>query len=414
MDGQNVFEWLWLISCTGCGSNRTWEIMARFENISEAYRELHKPERRKGILTQNEMRNAERTSDEQINELVSYCEGHGIYILTCDDPLYPNRLRAVYNPPAVLFCRGRIECLANEYSISVVGTRNPSEYSERVAKALVRELSSFGMTIVSGFAVGIDIAANLTAAKSGGRTIAVLGCGLDYDYPKENSCYRKEIEENGLFVSEYFPKASGSRHSFPARNRILSALSLGTVVIEAGEKSGSLSTARCAVSQGKDIFVIAPHDLFDRRYGGNVALIRDGAKCLCGVKDIVDEYYENKGHKIANAPVSVAAELPGEKHGAAYRQASLINPYKESETPKRKIAATVKSVSVKKKEFDTSLLSEEGARVYEILRQAGRPLRADEIEEQCGMDTSELLSLLTDLEIDGAVKSAAGQSYTVS
>lgn len=405
MDRQNVFDWLWTVNCLGCGNIRIWDIMDNFRSAAAARAALTDRDRRRDFLSENERRAAERTSEEQINELIGYCESRNIYIMTFDDELYPERLRSIYNPPAVLFCRGDMSCLESDFSISVVGTRKPSDYSVRVTSALVRELCSFGITIVSGFAVGIDITANLSAARCGGKTIAVLGCGLDRDYPKENVQYRSEIERNGLFISEYYPLAGGTRASFPARNRILSGLSLGTVVSEAAVKSGALITANLALSQGKDIFALAPHDLFDKRYGGNVALIRDGAVCLCGVKDIVYEYYENYGHKIANTGVKGAAmpaAFPDGNASDAYKQASRIDPLAEENTE------TVNQ----EQGYDSSSLEGDEAKVYSLLKEAGKPLLADELSEMCGMDISEMLMLLTDLELEGAVISAAGQSYT--
>lgn len=413
MDRQNVFDWLWTVNCLGCGNIRIWDIMDNFRSAAAARAALEDRGRRREFLSESERNSAERTSAEQINQLIGYCESRNIYILTFDDELYPERLRSIYNPPAVLFCRGDMSCLESDFSISVVGTRKPSDYSVRVTSALVRELCSFGITIVSGFAVGIDITANLSAARCGGKTIAVLGCGLDRDYPKENVQYRSEIERNGLFISEYYPLAGGTRASFPARNRILSGLSLGTVVSEAAVKSGALITANLALSQGKDIFALAPHDLFDKRYGGNVALIRDGAVCLCGVKDIVYEYYENYGHKIANTGVTGAAmpaAFPDGNASDAYKQASRIDPLAEDES---KTSVSSEQSQVCENEYDASALEGDEAKVYGLLKEAGKPLLADELSEMCGMDISKMLMLLTDLELNGAVISAAGQSYTV-
>ncbi len=412
-DERNVFEWLWLINCLGCGSVRIWEVMNNFRSISEAYSALADKSLRSRLFRENERRAADNTSDEQIYELISYCERHNIYIMTFDDERYPQRLKSIYNPSALLFCRGDLNCLDNDFSISVVGTRKPSEYSVRVTRALVRELCSFGITIISGFAEGIDITANLSAVRNGGKTVAVLGCGLDRDYPRANVQYRGEIEQNGLFVSEYYPLMGGTKISFPTRNRILSGLSLGTVVIEAGIKSGALITANLALSQGKDIFVAAPHDLFDMRYGGNVSLIRDGAICLCGVRDIVYEYYENYGHKIANAD-AVFTGIPQGSAGESYRKADRIDPIKDNK-PAEEVFTDALNGNASENEsggFDISGLDEDEAMVYETLKKAGTAVQADELAEMCGMDISEMMSLLTDLEIEGAVSSSAGQRYT--
>ncbi|MBQ8787268.1 MAG: DNA-processing protein DprA [Oscillospiraceae bacterium] len=419
MDIRNVYEWLWMVNCIGFANNRIWQIMSEFQTVSEAYEALTDSERRKNFLTSGECKAADRITSEQINEMISYCENRNIYILTYDDELYPERLKSIYNPPSVLFCRGDMSCLENEFSLSIVGTRKPSDYSVRVTASLVKELCKMGITIVSGFAVGIDITAGLLAVRNGGKTITVLGCGLDHDYPKENSCYREEIEANGLFISEYYPKFSGSHISFPTRNRILSGLSLGTIVAEAAEKSGALITANLALNQGKGIFAFAPHDLFDRRYGGNVALIRDGAVCLCGVKDIIYEYYESYGHKIANTQSSEIVRLPSDIEEKNYKSVALFDPYNDIEAAepkkrKQKKAEEVTEHENPQYEFDASVLDDEAAEVYKTLKNAGRAVQADELAEMCGMDISEMLMVLTDLEIEGAVQSAAGNIYTAN
>ncbi|MBD5138908.1 MAG: hypothetical protein HDT24_06350, partial [Ruminococcus sp.] len=129
MERQNVFDWLWIVNCLGCGSVRIWEVMGNFKSASEARAALEDKEQRKLLLTESERRFAERTTAEQLSELIGYCESHNIYILTFDDELYPERLKSIYNPPAVLFCRGDMGCLESDFSISVVGTRKPSDYS---------------------------------------------------------------------------------------------------------------------------------------------------------------------------------------------------------------------------------------------------------------------------------------------
>ncbi len=395
MDKQNVYEWLRLVNCTGCASPRIWEIMRGFDSVSEACAAIESGSAGK-MLTERERSAVKNTEPAQTESLISYCESHNIYIMTFDDEMYPDRLRSIYNPPAVLFCRGDLDCLKNDFTLGIVGTRKPSDYSVKVTAALARELCSYGITVVSGFAVGIDVTANLSAVRSGGKTIAVLGCGLDRDYPRENGVYRGEIEANGLFISEYYPLAGGTKTSFPARNRILSGLSLGVIVTEAAEKSGALITANLALSQGRDIFTVSPHDLFDRRYGGNVALIRDGAVCLCGVKDVLYEYYENYGHKIANA-------------GAAYIRADNIDPLADIK-PEAENEEDVKQADG----FDASVLDGEEASVFAALKKSETALGADELAEMCGMDISDMMTLLTDLEIEGAVISSAGQRYSAN
>lgn len=410
MERQNIFDWLWLTNCLGCGNKRIWEVVGKFGAVSEACAAMRDKNARAEFLTAKEQKSADSIDSSHIDELISYCEKGNIYILTYDDEKYPERLKSIFNPPAVLYCRGDMTCLENDFSISIVGTRHPSDYSIRLTNALSKELAKFGVVIISGFAVGIDIAANMSAVNSGGKTIAVLGCGLDHNYPKENFAYRSEIEKNGLFISEYYPKMNGNSSSFPARNRILSGLSLGTIVIEAAEKSGALITANLALSQGKDIFAVAPHDLFDKRYGGNVRLIRDGAVCLCGLKDILYEYYENYGHKIASAADELLMKLPetSEPKNAPAKN-NFVKPAEKPSEPKKQDAEPAKEP-----QFEASYLSDEEAAVYSTLKKSGTAMLADDIAEACGMDIADVLSILTDLEIEGAVTQKAGHSYTAN
>lgn len=411
MDRQNVFDWLWITNCLGCGNKRIWEVVNRFPAVSDACAAMRDKNARADLLTSKEKKSADGVESGQIDELISYCEKENIYILTYDDEKYPERLKSIFNPPAVLYCRGDMSCLENDFSISIVGTRHPSDYSVRLTNALSKELAKFGVVIISGFAVGIDIAANMSAIRGGGKTIAVLGCGLDHNYPKENFVYRSDIEKSGLFISEYYPKTGGNPTSFPARNRILSGLSLGTIVIEAAEKSGALITANLALSQGKDIFAAAPHDLFDKRYGGNVRLIRDGAVCLCGLKDILYEYYENYGHKIASAADEFLMKLPeaGER-----KNESVKNKAGKSADEPSKAAMLIDENPADEPQFDASLLSGEEAAVYGALKKSGTAMLADDIAAACGIEISELLTILTDLEIEGAVIQSAGQKYAAN
>ena len=410
MDRQNIFEWLWIVNCFGCGSVRIWEAKSKFSSVTEMYEALCEPEKVKHLLLPKELKNAKDTDEDKINELISYCEKHNIYILTFDDEKYPERLRSIYNPPAVLFCRGDLECLENDFCLAAVGTRHPSDYSVRFTSAIVKSLVSFDVSIISGFAVGIDITASLAAVRNGGKTVVVLGCGLDHDYPAPNVRYRSEIEANGLFISEYYPKMTGSRVSFPARNRILSGLALGTIVVEAAEKSGALVTANLAIDQGRDVFAAAPHDLFDKRYGGNVALIRDGAVCLCGVRDVIYEYYENYGHKIANAADRMSLNKIGRNSGKS--SGSGKRPFERKKDASLRVAQEPPQIA--DVDLDLSDLTAEEKNIYDILKSAGKPMLADEIAAELDADISDVLSVLTDLELSGAVRSEAGQSYAAN
>jgi DNA processing protein len=210
-----------------------------------------------------------------------------IRVLTWDDPDYPPRLLQIPDPPPLLYVRGQLTD-ADEWAVAVVGTRRASAYGKTVAQRLVTDLAVNHVTIVSGLARGIDAEAHRAALGAGGRTIAVLGCGLDLIYPPEHRNLAREIVERGALVSEYPLGTRPEASNFPPRNRLISGLSLGVLVVEAGIKSGALITADYAADQGRDVFAV-PGNLFVRSSAGTNSLIQDGAKLVTGAEDILEE-----------------------------------------------------------------------------------------------------------------------------
>ena len=207
---------------------------------------------------------------------------------TISDPSYPKNLFNIYDPPTVLYYRGAI-LKEDESAVAVVGTRNPSAYGIRAAEHITRELVRAGFTIVSGLAAGIDSCAHETALRCGGRTIAVLASGPDDIYPRFNRRLSQDVASRGAVVSEV-PRAPArfEKWAFPRRNRIISGLSLGTVVVEGAKDSGSLITAAAALDQNREVFAV-PGDMFSRHSAGPNSLIKSGAKLVQSVEDILEE-----------------------------------------------------------------------------------------------------------------------------
>ena len=210
-----------------------------------------------------------------------------IGICTIEEKKYPENLKNIFNPPVVLFYRGTFSVAKK--SIAIVGARNASAYGKSCSQLLAKSLASYGIEIVSGAAKGIDTAAHLGALAGGGKTIAVLGSGIDVVYPKENKRLLDEIAEKGLILSEYGPEIQVNPKFFPARNRIISGIAKGVVVIEAAMKSGSLITAEFAINEGRDVFAV-PGNIFSDLSKGCHKLIKQGAKLIEGIEDIVNEY----------------------------------------------------------------------------------------------------------------------------
>ena len=210
-----------------------------------------------------------------------------IRVITWEDLDYPPHLSRVFNAPPVLYVRGSIET-RDEWAVAVVGTRRASVYGKESALMLSRGLAQAGVTIVSGLAKGIDTVAHRACLDAGGRTIAVMGCGLDRIYPAQNSHLAAEILERGALVSEYALGTKPEARNFPPRNRIISGLTLGTVVVEADLRSGALITADFAVEQGREVFAV-PGSIFARGQRGSNQLIQQGAKMVCNVTDVLEE-----------------------------------------------------------------------------------------------------------------------------
>lgn len=240
------------------------------------------------LLTDDEKKRAAETRNGSVREVLDICRKNGIRIITLNDNDYPMLLKSIDNPPIVLFCAGNLSGLDNALTVSAVGTRNPSSYSISVTRRIIPQLCEVGAVITSGLAVGIDYEVHKACINSGGRTIGVLGCGIMINYPADNAKLKREIIENGgAVISELLPYTRPSADYFQYRNRIISGLSKGTLVIEADEKSGALLTANHACEQGREVFYIPPHDILSPRFMGAASLGRDGAVPVFNYLDIL-------------------------------------------------------------------------------------------------------------------------------
>lgn len=221
-----------------------------------------------------------------VDSLATLWEKQKIQLCSYQDENYPQGLKNIFNPPMLLFYRGNLNF--HNRSIAIVGARKASNYGRNIAKMLGRELTKSNITVISGAAIGIDTAAHQGALETG-STVAVLGCGVDVNYPPENNKLLDQIAEQGLILSEYAPGAKPNPKFFPARNRIISGVADGTVVVEAALKSGSLITAEFALSEGRDVFAV-PGSVFSTASRGCHKLIKQGAKLVESVGDILEEY----------------------------------------------------------------------------------------------------------------------------
>ena len=304
-----------------------------------------------------------RQDEARPQRIAESCQKQKVSLCTLRDPEYPILLKQIYTAPQVLFYRG---CLQADCSrLAMVGSRMASNYGKGVAEQLAAELASHDITIVSGAARGIDTAAHLGALQKG-RTAAVLGCGIDVVYPPDNAELLAAIAESGVVLSEYAPGTPPLPVFFPARNRIISGLASGTIVVEAAEKSGSLITAEFVLSEGRDVFAV-PGSIYSGTSRGCHRLIQQGAKLVTGSADILEEYGAASGKK-----------------GAARRNVQ--------ELPE---------------------MSAEEAAIYQILSWE-RPLSMDEVIYKLHGNTSNTAFLLLQMELRGLVTENESHAYTRS
>ena len=228
------------------------------------------------------------------NNMIAYLGKNNINVLNISGKFYPKLLREIFYPPPVLFYKGN-QILKSDYLLAIVGTRKCSAYGKDVARYISRQLSKIGITIVSGMASGIDYWAQKAALEEKGSSIGILGCGIDIIYPPENKDLYSQLMDTGSLLTEFFPGTPPLKSNFPARNRIISGMSMGVVVIEAGIKSGALITGEFALNQNREVFAI-PGSIFNSESQGCHKLIKNGAKLVENIDDILEEisqYYKN-------------------------------------------------------------------------------------------------------------------------
>ena len=376
---------VWLQLCLGFGSSKGKIALETFDNAKNIYDADKKERKNCGVFSAKELSKMNSTSLLEAEKIVDKCKENGITIIAYGQKFYPFCLSVIENPPIVLYVKGKLPDFDNIPSISIVGPRKVTDFGKKAAFSLAYRLSRAGFIVVSGGALGCDTYAHAGALKAQGITVLVMACGLLSDYLKENAKLRNTVAETGCLISEYPPETDVTRYSFPVRNRIMSALSLGTVVIEASEKSGSLITARHAYEQGRDVFVI-PHAPHEKGFEGSNALLRDGAKPLLDTSDIFNEY-------IVRFPDKINIER-------AFSEKILPNITEKSNENIKKDIKNEKNLN--------ETLSKEAKIVYNCIDKQ-KFLPEDLIG--AGLSSQELISALTELEMEFLIRALPGGMY---
>ena len=318
-------------------------------------------------------------SFEDASDELRKAQSAGVQLISFSDEAYPPRLKQIHDPPALLYALGRTELLQT-HSVAVVGTRRPTPYGRAVAEKLSRDLVRLGLTHISGLARGVDGASHRGALDGGGATIAVLGTGVDVPYPRENRKLYEEIASRGLLVSEFPMGTRAFPQNFPIRNRIISGIGYGVLVVEGGQYSGSLISARLALEQGREVFA-TPGSILSRQSWGPNLLIKDGAKLIQEASDVVEEL-----------PLEARRQL----HDEASRRAAGA-PNGSSRQP------TLFGVEP----------SPLGRRLLTLLH-VEEALHIDDIIRSCPETSSpDVLAALSELELSGAIRQLPGKHFVL-
>ncbi|MDI3546610.1 MAG: processing protein [Halanaerobiales bacterium] len=359
---DNRYYWLALSMIEGLGPIRLSKLIQYFGDPFSIWQASERELARvhgigglaKGIVEQRQRIN--------IDKLLTRLKREEIEFITLADESYPAILKNIYDPPPVLFYKGNF--IVGENAVAIVGSRRSTGYGRKIAEKLAYELASRGITVISGMARGIDTHGHLGALKAKGRTIAVLGSGLDIIYPPENKELFYEIQKRGMVLSEFPPGVEPVPGNFPQRNRIISGLSLGVVVIEASSRSGSLITAGLALEQGRELFAV-PGNINRPQSRGTNDLIKKGAKMVTNIDDILEElfFFQNPA---------------GDRSGRRLTFPELTGEEQE---------------------------------LIEILQEEGE-LHINKIIELSGKKASQVNTILLKLELKGLVSREAGKKYS--
>ena len=353
-------DWLKLVRFPGLGAGRLSPLIKESRNLSDLLQQSS------GKLSEK-LHQALNAESAEIDQDMKWLEQDGHNLAVIGDKYYPQLLYQIDDPPIALFCQGQTELLELP-QLAIVGSRNPSRQGVENARAFARFLAESGLVITSGMALGIDTSAHQGALAASGKTIAVIGTGPDRVYPASNYRLAHEISEKGLIISEFSPGTEAKPGHFPRRNRLISALSLGTLVVEATLKSGSLITARLALEQGREVFAI-PGSIHSPQSKGCHRLIKQGAKLVENAQDIIDEL------------------------------SAMFSSLSITDQPSQEVDSLISS----------SALDQDYQQLLDII--GWEPILVEQIVESSPFSAEEVSSMLLLLELQGHVSSAPGGFY---
>ena len=415
MRDKDSLYWVWLALRMGVASKEFPSFYHAFPDPYEIYR---LSEEEIGQIESLSIAKKEALGDKSLNEaynIIKYCRENKIGIISYADKEYPARLRTIEDPPIVLYCKGQLPDMNRRLCVGMVGTRRISEYGKQTSYKISYELSAARAVIVSGMALGVDGVCAAGVIAAGGTTVAVLGCGLSIVYPKEHMALMKEIVKKGAVISEYPPFERPFPGNFPKRNRIISGLCQGVVVVEGAQGSGALITASRALSQGRELFAV-PGKVNESNSEGPNELIRNGANVVTGASDLI-EHYDFLYHDMIDYRRLAKAKRSSElDEGLLVKLGVVRQSIAPAEYPEETREAPVASVKAEERkpaeapaaQAPKDTLSGGLAEIYGLLPEGAF---TPDVLTSKGIGISEAMTALTMLEISGHVISLPGGAF---
>ncbi|MBO2527150.1 MAG: DNA-protecting protein DprA [Clostridiales bacterium] len=399
-------HWVWLTTRKGIGTRGRAALLELYGTAEHIY-ELKEADY---LHTEGfDRRWLESLLDKSLDdaeEILRDCDNEEIDLLTYAEAAYPKRLKNITDPPALLYFKGSLPDFDSEAAIAVVGSRRCSAYGLMHAKQFGRQIANSGGLVISGGARGIDTMALKGALDSSMPVVSVMGCGLDVDYPRENHFLFQKVAQHGCLLSEYPPKTRPDRGNFPVRNRIISGLSLGVLVVEAPERSGALITADLALQQGRDVFAI-PGNIGVKHCSGSNRLIREGAYMVEDGWEVLREYTYLFPDKLSDGRSKEAMQrIFQSRYGMAL---PVYSPVTISDEGDKKVVDNPAGKTYSDEKEATAALSGDESAVYALLSE--QPIHCDELTAKSGMQSRNVTAALTLLQIKGLAEKLAGNYY---
>jgi len=371
---QSTSYWLALALTPGLGPTRVRKLVEHFGSAERVFQASLTELEATGMPVVSAQSLATGKSLELAQQECAKAAECGAKILALDDPAYPARLKEIYDPPVVLFVRGSVEVISSP-GIAMVGTRHPTPYGLGMAERLSKDLAARGLVIISGMARGVDTASHRGAIAVGGKTVAVFGTGIDVMYPKENSRLAEQILSlGGALISEFPVGTFAAPQNFPIRNRIISGMSVGVLVVEAAEYSGTRITARCALEQDRDVYAV-PGNVTNKGSWGPNTLIKQGAKLVATWEDVWEEL-----------PTDIQDKLDAARPESSLPETASLFPDDATSPHERKIMRLLKS--------------DESTHIDELVER----LEAE-------LSSSEIFAALFELELNGKIRQLPGKNF---